>query len=332
MKKITAIILTAISSLAMCAPALSGCGGNGINFTLSKDGTHYTVSFSGLSSPTGEYEIPEYYGDDNLPVTEIASEGFANTRFSKIVIPKTVTEIGTAAFSFCNRLKSVEFAEGIQLEKISHGMFAKAVNLSEIAIPDSVKEIEGMAFYGCNKLASVTMNSVEIIGSEAFEACTALEQITLPSVLGTIGTMAFYNSGLKAVEIPDSVRDTKDEGGNITVYGLGYGAFNSCLSLESAKIGSGVSVIPSAVFGYCISLKEIYIPLSVKEVQGVYYENGSFVFGHAFYYCTALTDVYYEGDEEQWKDIKIDTKNLYESGVTMDNSAVIDAERHYEYK
>lgn len=328
MKKITAIILTAVSSLAMCAPALSGCAGDGVKFTLSEDGTHYTVSFSGLSSSSGEFEIPEYYGEDKIPVTEIASEGFSSTRFSKIVIPKTVTKIGTAAFSYCNQLKSVEFAEGIQLEKLSHGMFAKDVNLTGISIPDSVKELDNMVFYSCSKLSSVTMNSVERIGSGAFEGCTALEQITLPSALVTIGDMAFYNSGLKNVEIPDSVTDIQDDDGN-TVYGLGFASFNSCTSLESVKIGSGVGVIPSASFGYCISLKEIYIPLSVKEVQGAYYDNSAFIFGHAFYYCTALTDVYFEGDEEQWKDIKIDTKNLYASGVTMDNTAIIDAIKHY---
>lgn len=331
MKKITAIILCA-ASLAVCAPTLSGCGGDGVKFTLSEDGSHYTVSFSGFSSSTGEYEIPAYYGEENIPVTEIADEGFASTRFSKITIPETVTKIGTAAFSYCSQLKSVEFAEGTRLEKISHGMLAMAVNLTEIVIPDSVKEIEGMAFYSCYRLTSVTMGNVEIIGSEAFEGCTALQQIALPSTLVTIGAMAFYSTGLKAVEIPDSVRDIQGGEDESTVYGLGYAAFNNCINLESVKIGSGVGVIPSAAFGYCIGLKEIYLPLSVKEVQGAYYENESFVFGHAFYYCTALTDVYYEGDEEQWKNIHIDTKNLYASGVTMDNTALIDARRHYGYK
>ena len=69
----------------------------------------------------------------------------------------------------------------------------------------------------------------------------------------------------------------------------------------------------------------------MKEVQGASYKaDGSFLYGHAFYYDTALRDVYYEGDEEQWKDIKIDTKNLYADGITMDNAALIGAIKHYK--
>ena len=211
-------------------------------------------------------------------------------------------------------------------------MFGASTKLKEIKIPDSVKTLEGLVFYGCSGLSSVTMNSVESIGREAFEECTALQQITLPSTLTTIGAMAFYNSGLKSVEIPGSVHDTATtdgEGNESTVYGLGYAAFNSCIYLESVKIANGVETIPSGAFGYCIALKEIYIPLSVKEVQGAYYSSdGSYLFGHAFYGDTALINVYYEGTEEEWKGIDIDSTKI--SG--QDNSALINAAKHYENK
>lgn len=331
MKKITATILATALGVA-CVPALAGCTNGKVKFTLSEEGgKHYIVSFSGLSSPSGEYEIPAYY--DDIPVTEIAAEGFANTNYSKITVPETVTKIGNAAFSYCTRLKTVEFAQDIKLEKFSHGMFGESTRLAQISIPDSVTSIDNYAFVGCTNLSSVTMNCVETIGINAFSLCSSLEEISLPSTLTTIGELAFYNSGLKSVEIPDSVTDsvTTDKDGNkSTVYGLGLSSFNSCLSLESVRIGNGVKIIPSGAFGYCIALKEIYLPSSLEEVQGVYKDaNGSFVYGHAFYYCTDLTDVYYDGSEEGWKKIKISTDNLYESGVTMDNSALMNAAKHF---
>ena len=335
MKKTVAIIAAAAASLVIFSPALSGCGGDGVKFTLSEEGgKHYIVSYSGVSATYGEYEIPAYYGEGDLyaPVTEIADEGFASTRFSKITVPETVTKIGTAAFSFCYSLETVQFADGIKLEKFSHGMFGESTSLQQISIPDSVKAVDALAFKGCTSLTGVEMSSVETIGVRAFEGCTALESISLPDTLTTIGTLAFFNSGLKSVEIPDSVKDittVDSEGNENTVYGIGRAAFNNCLQLESVKIGNGVKVIPSGAFGYCLALKEIYIPLSVEEVQGACYENGSFVFGHAFYYDSALTDVYFEGSEEQWKNIKIETGNLYASGITMDNSALINASKHY---
>ena len=329
MKKATAII-AALGFLAACAPALSGCGG-GVKFTLSEDGgKHYIVSYSGISRATGEYEIPAYYGEgeDYAPVTTIADEGFAGTNFSKITIPETVTEIGTAAFSYCVSLETVRFADGIKLETLSHGMFGKCASLQYIKIPDSVKKLDGLVFSGCTKLASVEMTAVETIGVRAFAGCTALEGITLPTSLTTIGTLAFYKSGLKSVEIPGSLRDTvkvDGEGNESTVYGLGFAAFDSCLNLESVKIENGVKVIPSGAFGNCAALKEIYIPLSVEEIQGAYSENGTVMYGHAFYYDEALTDVYFDGTEEQWKNIKIDY-SLYSSSVN--NEAIKNAVKH----
>ena len=332
MKKITALFLSAVCSLAICAPVLSGCGDDGVKFTLSEEGgKHYIVSYSGYSSPTGEYEIPAYYGEGEnyAPVTEIAHEGFSSTNYSKIIVPATVTKIGNAAFSFCYSLERVEFEEGIKLDKINHGMFGSSTALQEIKIPDSVKTIEGLAFYECTSLSSVTMNFVETIGVRAFDKCRALEEISLPSTLKTIGTLAFSNSGLKSISIPESVCDTKkvDDGGNESViYGLGYASFLNCVNLESVKIANGVETIPSGTFGCCTALKEVYLPLSIKEIQGVYSEKGVPVYGHAFYYDDALQDIYYEGSEEQWKDIKIDY-TLFESYVN--NDAIKNARKHY---
>lgn len=331
MKKITAFILSSAVALALCAPALSGCGGDAVSFTLSEDGgKHYIVSCSRFSNLSGEYEIPAYYGEGDAyaPVTEIAKEGFASTRFSKITVPATVEKIGVASFSFNRSLKTVEFADGINLEKFSHGLFGECSALQEIKIPDSVTEIDGLCFSGCTSLSSVTLGSgVEVIGVRAFENCTSLESVNFPSALTAIGNSAFYCAGLKKVEIPDGVCDILD--GETTVFGIGMGAFEGCVNLESVKIGKGIKVIPSGAFGYCPNLKQITIPLSVKEVQGAYYENGTLLYGHAFYGDTALTDIYYEGSEGQWKDIKTDEKTVSANGITMDNSALTEAIKHF---
>ncbi len=331
MKKGTAIISAAALTLALCAPSLSACGGGGVKFTLSEEGgKHYIVSCSGFSSASGEFEIPAYYGegDDYAPVTEIAKEGFAGTRFSKITVPATVTQIGVASFSFCRLLQTVEFADGIRLEKFARGTFGESDYLREIKIPDSVTGIDDLCFTGCTSLSSVTFGAgTEVIGVRAFEGCTALEGIIFPQSLTSIGDMAFYGSGLKRVEIPDSVRDIAD--GETELKALGYASFMNCANLESVKIGKGVKVIPSGAFGYCTSLKEIYIPASVEEVQGAHYENGSFFCGHAFFGDSALTDVYYEGNEGQWNDIEVDHSTLYKDGITMDNSYLTGAKKHF---
>lgn len=330
------MIIAALAISVACVPLFSGCGSGKVNYTLSEEGgKHYTVSCSGLSSLTGEYEIPAYFGEGEAyaPVTAIAAEGFANTRFSKITVPDTVTEIGTAAFSYCYSLKTVEFADGIKLENFSHGLFANSSALESIKVPSAVKEIDALAFFNCDSLSSVDLGGAEKIGARAFSECAALESVTLPDALVSIGDMAFYRSGLKYVTLPASLADTVTvdaDGKETVVRGLGYAAFNSCTSLETVKIENGLKVISSAAFANCTALKEIHFPLSVEEVQGAYYADGVFRYGHAFYGDTALTDVYYDGSEEQWKDIKIETKSVYEGNTTMTNNAILNAVKHYK--
>ena len=333
MKKTVAIILAA-ASLAACAPVFSGCNCSGkVKFTLSEEGgRHYIISFSGLSSPGGEYVIPETYGNENIPVTEIAAEGFSGTRFSKITVPETVTKIGNMAFSYCHALKEVEFAEGIKLESFNRALFAHSENLQQITIPDSVKTIGAYAFSNCYGLSTVEMSAVESIGYSAFEECDVLERISLPSTLTTIGELAFYRAGLKEIEIPGSVTDkiTVDgEDNESTVAGFGLAAFLGCTSLESVKIDEGVKIIPSAAFGACTALKEVHIPLSVEEIQGAHLEGNSLVYGDAFYGCTALVNVYFAGSEEEWMDIKIEN-SFYSSSVN--NDPIKNARINYESK
>ena len=56
--------------------------------------------------------------------------------------------------------------------------------------------------------------------------------------------------------------------------------------------------IEGSTFYECSSLTEINIPLNITSIG---YQ--------AFYNCSELQTVYYEGTEEEWKKIKIDSKN-----------------------
>lgn len=331
MKKLSLVLLSSAIAFTFTAPLFSGCDGGEVNFTLSEEGgKHYVVSCSGLTGNlSGEYEIPAYFGEGEnyAPVTEIAEQGFSGTGFSKITVPETVTKIGTAAFSFNYSLTTVVFKDGIKLDTLPHGAFGECRSFESIVFPDSVVTMEGLIFSGCQNLKSVTLSdNLTEIGTRAFENCTALEEIAFPSSLKNIGTGAFYNTGLKEVELPASLTDTEDK------RGIGYSAFNSCTKLESVKIEGGVTTISSGAFGYCKNLKSVYIPLSVKTIEGAYYKDGNFLHGHAFHNDDALTYVYYEGSEEQWKEIKIEYATAYENSTTLNNDAIRNAAKHYNQK
>ena len=76
---------------------------------------------------------------------------------------------------------------------------------------------------------------------------------------------------------------------------ISHCAFEDCSILTNITIGSGTTHIYNSAFSNCERLASITIPKSV-----VYIGRG------AFRNCSKLKDVYYEGSEEDWKNIEIE--------------------------
>ncbi len=89
---------------------------------------------------------------------------------TNLVIPKSVTSIGSYAFSCCSGLTSV-------------------------IIPNSVTSIGAEAFIRCSGLTSVTIpNSVTEIGSSAFSGCNNLEMVRLDATIKTAPDDVVFSS------------------------------------------------------------------------------------------------------------------------------------------
>ena len=148
-----------------------------------------------------------------------------------VVIPNSVTEIGSYAFSGCSGSTS-------------------------ITIPNSVTSIGEYAFSGCGGLTSITIpNSVTSIGGEFFYNCSNLTSVTIPNSVTSIGEKAFSGcSGLTSVTIPNSVTE------------IGSNAFSGCSGLTSITIPNSVTSIGGAVFRDCSGLTSVTIPNSVTEI------------------------------------------------------------------
>lgn len=333
-KLILSILLIFISSFTLSA--FSGCSAKE-KYTLKTDdegNKYYSVKLTGFTGNfSGEFVIPEYYGDgeEKAAVKEIEEQGFASTRLTKITIPKSVTVLGTAAFAFNSYLKEVVFNEGILLEELPHGTFGNCHSLENITLPDSVKKINAVAFGWCNSLTFLSLEHVEEIGTKAFEGCVSLSQVKLSSSLKKLGDCAFKESGLTSVIIPKSVKDSETtkivDGKEVktTEYGLGYATFYNCKQLKFAVIDADVECIPSGLFGECTALEEIYLPASIKEIQGAYYsqEKGGYLFGHPFF-LTPLKKLNYAGTPSEWEKLKknTDDKKATQNSITSDNSSL----------
>ena len=160
-----------------------------------------------------------------------AQAAFDST-ITDIILPNTITTIGSSAFTRCTALKS-------------------------IVIPNSVTEIGDYAFMGCSALPAVDIPaSVSKIGYQAFDGCTALSAVTIPAGITETGDRAFANcTGLASVSLPNSMQIISND------------MFNGCNALAQVKIPSGVTEIESGAFYGCNALKEVTVPDGVSIVD-----------------------------------------------------------------
>lgn len=173
----------------------------GLTYTLHADRTATVASYDD-STPDGVIDIPDTVTSGGQPytVTAIGEHAFIPSRkitnVSSVFIPATVTSIGRFAFRCCKFLATVTFAEGSQLKSIGVSAFSGTEHahprFKEIQIPDSVETIGTNAFQNCQDLESITLPaSLKTIESSAFSSCRNLSKINLPTSLKAIQSYVF---------------------------------------------------------------------------------------------------------------------------------------------
>ncbi|MDR1541116.1 MAG: leucine-rich repeat domain-containing protein [Clostridiales bacterium] len=177
----------------------------------------------------------------------IGKESFyACESLESAVFPETLAFIGKMAFARCSRLKSAHFSSGIEF--IDNTAFSFCPNFEAANIREGGRYLsdEGVAYridddgnlnLWLYPMGKHSQNYRVLDGTALIEADSCMESewlkgISLPNTVREIGANAFYNSGLTSVRLPDSVEKIFDF------------AFNGCLSM-----------------------KDIYIPNSVKSIK-----------------------------------------------------------------
>ena len=197
------------------------------------------ATICGLKIDAVDIVIPEKIG--NIIVTTIGEKAFAKTNIETIILPKSITEVGSCAFAKCKNLqnitlkKSVKNWEGdafdgcIKLAKndliFIDGNVFKCVNpnINSVVIPDGTKSIKRGAFSKCKKIKELFIpEGVTHIEQYAFSECTSLEKVYLPKSLSVIKYMAFGGCNkLKEIHINSNIRKldyTFDKSEELTIY------------------------------------------------------------------------------------------------------------------
>lgn len=222
----------------------------GLTYTLNAADHTATVANYDNSVNGGVIDIPDTVtsGGQSYKVTAIGDSAFESLstpiNVSSVFIPATVLRIGGSAFSYCNSLTTVTFAEDSQLKSIERAAFWGSEHVhprfKEIKIPDSV----------------------ETIGNGAFYECRDLERIALPSALQTLSSVTFYNcTALSEVTFPASLKTIESS------------AFSGCRNLSEVKLPASLTAIQSSVFHLCINLKTVSYDGSLEQWSRITADN-----------------------------------------------------------
>lgn len=285
------MLLALMPFSAFAADTTSGTLGDNITWVLDSEGT-LTLSGTGEMADTvnagwAKGAVKKLVIGDGI--TSISDEAFVYfQQLTEVVLPKSLKKIGVSAFENTGKIASLELPEG--LEYIDDRAFRYS-DIVSVTLPDSLKHIGSYAFICCNNLTGITVpGGVEFIGEHAFSNCGALETATFCTGIEKIPNFAFFDGGLKSVEIPETVTE------------IGGDAFSNCHSLSEVTLPSKLISLGESAFFNCSSLTSVSYGGSFSYVGSFVFantpflldystiENGPLYFGDWLIYCGATEE------------------------------------------
>ena len=133
---------------------------------------------------------------------------FANCKSftGRLVIPKSVLNVGISCFEGCCSLTSVDFEPSKTAVELHGYTFTGCTHLRSVRLPRNLSTLSAECFSGCRSLTTIdTPKYLKYIGDGAFDGCTSLESITIRSSTPDLcGEDLFKNcSSLSTINIID---------------------------------------------------------------------------------------------------------------------------------
>ena len=261
-----------------------------LNYEVNYGGTSVTVlDHVDGTDATGTLTIPDHvvYNGNNYAVTIIDSYAFSYCRGLEgtLVLPNTLEEIGDDAFDYCGFTGVVTIPASV--EWIGYTPFYGCDGIEGFVVDPANEDYDSRdncnsvissysneLKFGCKN--STIPNGVESIAEDAFNRCSGLTSITIPSSVTEIGGWSFWFTGLTSITIPN------------TVTYIGTNPFGGCAGLEEIVVEAGNPVFDSR--NGCNAI----IRTSTNELLAgcqntVIPDDVTRIGNNAFYYCSTLT-------------------------------------------
>lgn len=247
---------------------------------------------------------------------------FGTKTITTLSLPSTLESIGNYAFYNALSIHKISFPE--KLETIGNYAF-QSCNVNELVFPDSIRTIGNYAFYR-TALDKIDLgNGVRSVGKFAFSETGneehKLESVTIPASVENMDSAFCWCYDLKEIILAengnyksvDGIVYSKDGKKLIfcppAIEKLGVvkvcdgtevicqRAFDNCTKIEAIIIPNSVTTLEAEFASGCDSLKLMYIPKTVKNLQ-----YSSF-FSSIWYQNEAIPEIFYGGSEDEWNEL-----------------------------
>lgn len=265
-----------------------------VNISLPKT-LRYIGNYAFAYLPSMQYlEIPEnvttmgtdiFYESNNLKTLKMNAVAppmvgsFNGTSQRKVYVPDGSLHAYRLATPWNNYVLVGGEGTSVSIDHVAagelgHFILDKATYLQEVnkltVVSGNLNSDDWKTLKSMTNLVELDISGMTVtsIPSSAFSDRWGLEKIILPKKLEAIGNHAFSGTGLKEIELPESLTT------------LDYNAFSYCASLSSVKIPGKVERISPYSFYKCSNLQKVELAEGIK-----------FIDNQAFYYCDRLQSI-----------------------------------------
>ena len=235
------------------------------------------------------------YAEGHFTQTNVVGKAMLASceKLKRIVLPLQTTKIEADAFRNCSSLRTIEVPMLVESIETSAGCTALAeINVqagnSHYSSKDGVLlsgDGKSILWFPMGKEGEYTLPStVTTVGDYAFRNCR-IETFHFADGLTSIGKYAFYNSSVKEVSLPSTVKQ------------IPTGLFQKCANLTTVHLGKNTEMLGDYVFDGC-PITNLYIsaPTPPYCSNDTFASSGNNIFSTCRVHVPKDRRIYYRGD------------------------------------
>ena len=235
------------------------------------------------------------YAEGHFTQTNVVGKAMLASceKLKRIVLPLQTTKIEADAFRNCSSLHTIEVPTLVESIETSAGCTALSeINVqagnSHYSSKDGVLlsgDGKNILWFPMGKEGEYTLPStVTTVGDYAFRNCR-IETFHFADGLTSIGKYAFYNSSVKEVSLPSTVKQ------------IPTGLFQKCADLTTVHLGKNTEMLGDYVFDGC-PITNLYIsaPTPPYCSNKTFASSGNNIFSTCRVHVPKNRRIYYRGD------------------------------------